>query len=173
MRGFDIPASRDVNCGLRVFERETITNYLDLLPNSYSASMTSTFIMLERGYPIAFQPVELNARVGSSKVRLIDGFRAFGLVLRLVMLFAPLRIFLRLGAPLIVFGALYGAATAFIQGFGVPAAAVTAVILGFLLVLFGLIADQISQMRLMAHDRASYSELTSSTQKASATASQD
>jgi glycosyltransferase involved in cell wall biosynthesis len=166
MRSFNIPATRDVNCGLRVFDRATIESYLPLLPNTYSASMTSTFILLERGYPLVFQPIDLNARIGVSKVRLRDGFRAFWLILRLVMLFAPFRIFARLGLPLIGLGAVYGISIALIQGAGIPTASVIAIISGFLMILFGLLADQISQMRLTAHDTASFTVLVPDNAKA-------
>lgn len=159
MRSFNIPATRDVNCGLRVFDRETIASYLPLLPNTYSASMTSTFILLERGYPLVFHPIELNPRIGVSKVRLRDGFRALWLILRLVMLFAPFRIFARLSLPLLGFGGLYGGLVALTQGAGVPASAVIAILSGFFMILFGLLADQISQMRLSAYDRSSFTVL--------------
>ena len=93
-RSLDFRGGRDINCGLRIFRREIIINYAPLLPNSFSASITSTMILLERGYPIAYHPVELNPRIGRSKVKMGDGFMALMLVLRMIMLFAPLRIFL-------------------------------------------------------------------------------
>ena len=62
-----------MNRGLRVFQREVITKYLPLLPDSFSASITSLIILLERGYPVAFDPIELNKRIGVSKVKISDG----------------------------------------------------------------------------------------------------
>ncbi len=147
-RSMNIYGARDMNCGLRVLRREVIMRYLPLLPNRYSASLTSTMVMIERRYPVVFHQVQLNPRLGSSKVALGDGFAALMLVLRMVMLFAPLRIFFRTGALLVVAGILYGIPVTLIDGGGVPAAAAVLLIVGMMLCMLGLIADQISQLRL-------------------------
>ena len=143
-----ISAGGDINCGLRVFRREAIIPYLTLLPNGYSASLTSTMVLIERGYPIAFHPITLGQRIGTSKVVMSDGFEALVLVLRVITLFAPLRIFLPLGLTLFFFGAGYGAYIALVSGTGVPTLAVLTVLVGLMFCLQGLIADQISYMRL-------------------------
>jgi len=148
----------DINCGFRVFRRAAILPYLPLLPDRFSASMTSTMILAQRGYPIAFEPIELNERIGASKVKLKDGFEALVLVLRVVMLFAPLRIFLPLGTILVVVGGAYGTILAIIQGLGFPTLAVVAVLAGLILILQGLIADQISQMRLTSLEQRNNDE---------------
>jgi len=152
MRTFNVNPGPDVNCGLRAFRREVIVRYLPLMSNAYSASVTSTMIFLERGYPLAFQPVELNPRIGVSKVRIRDGFRTLGLVMRVVMLFAPLRIFLPGGLGFLLLGGFYGVGVALMQGQGVPIGSVVLILTGLLMLMFGLIADQISQMRLSAFD---------------------
>lgn len=138
----------DLNCGLRVFRRRWILRYVSLLPDGFSASLTTTTIMLERRYPIAFHPVTARPRLGQSKVRLVDGFAALALVLRMIMLFAPLRIFLRAGLLLAIAGATYGLAMALTRFQGIPAGAVLVTATGFMLCVLGLIADQLSQMRL-------------------------
>jgi glycosyltransferase involved in cell wall biosynthesis len=138
----------DLNCGLRAFRREAVLPYLPLLPNRYSASMTSTMIVSQRGYPFAFEPITTRPRIGSSKVVIGDGFQALVLVLRMIMLFAPLRIFLPSGLTLMAAGLAYGAIVALTAGLGVPTLAVVMVITGLVLALQGLIADQISYMRL-------------------------
>jgi glycosyltransferase involved in cell wall biosynthesis len=138
----------DMNCGLRVFRREVISQYLPLLPNGFSASMTSTLLMLERGYPTQFHLIDINPRLGSSKVRLSDGFMSLVLVIRIVMLVAPLRIFLRLGLLFLLFGSVYGSVLALLSKQGFPVLAVVMILIGIVLSVLGLIADQISQMRL-------------------------
>ncbi len=154
MRTFNVNPGPDVNCGLRAFRRDVIIRYLPLMSNAYSASVTSTMIFLERGYPLAFQPVELNPRIGVSKVRIRDGFRTLGLVMRVVMLFAPLRIFLPGGFGFLLLGSVYGVGLALVQGQGVPTGSVVLILTGLLMLMFGLIADQISQMRLSAFDES-------------------
>ncbi len=155
-RSFNVNAGKDINCGLRVFRRDIIERYLTILPDGYSASITSTMIMVERGYPVNFHQVHLNPRIGRSKVRIGDGFMALMLVLRMIMLFAPLRIFLRFGLLLLAGGFCYGLALALTFGAGWPAASVLVMLSGLMMSLFGLIADQISQMRLSRYDTSSY-----------------
>jgi glycosyltransferase involved in cell wall biosynthesis len=154
-RSLSSEAGKDINCGLRIFRRDVIERYLPLLPNTFSASITSTIIMLERGYPVAFQRVELNKRVGDSKVKVSDGFVALMIVLRIIMLFAPMRIFLRTGLILFAAGATYSLLYVLL-GRGVPTAGLGIILVSALMVFFGLVADQISQMRLAAYDQPVY-----------------
>lgn len=162
-RSLSSEGGKDINCGLRVYRREVIIKYTPLLPNSFSASITSLIILLERGYPLLFQPIETKQRIGTSKVRVADGFVAMMLVLRVLMLFAPMRIFLRFGLLLVAIGAVYGLTLAMIVGQGIPASAVGLALAGVLTALFGLMADQISQLRLTAYDQPIYRVLNQHT----------
>jgi glycosyltransferase involved in cell wall biosynthesis len=143
-----VSIGKDLNCGLRVFRRSVILRYLPLLPDAFSASMTSTMILVERGYSFAFEPIVTNARIGTSKVRLGDGFFTIALVLRMVMLFAPMRIFLGGGGIMILTGSAYGLFRAYSTGRGLPVAGLLVIMTGILLIMFGLVADQLSALRL-------------------------
>ena len=143
-----IKAGIDLNCGLRVFRSEVILRYLNILPDKYSASMTSTIIIIERKYPFAFFPISINKRIGESKVVLSDGFEALVLVLRTITLFAPMRIFLQLSILLIGTGFIYGIIRALFSGLGFPVLSVIFIVAGLIVGSLGLISDQISQMRL-------------------------
>ncbi|MDB3996378.1 glycosyltransferase family 2 protein [bacterium] len=145
----DVRAGSDLNCGLRVYKRDVICRYLSVLPDGYSASLTSLMIMLEQGYPISFHPVKTEPRIGNSKVRLMDGFSTMALVLRIVMLFAPLRIFFRGGILLFLASIIYSVSIAYSSGLGVPVGGALGVLAGGMLLVVGLIADQISQLRLL------------------------
>jgi hypothetical protein len=147
-RSLKVRQGADLNCGLRIFRREVLVQILPILPDGFSASLTSTLAVAERGYPVAFHDITLRRRVGESKVRLRDGFRTMALVVRLVMLFAPLRIFGRSGVLLTLVGLVYGVAVSLADRRGFPVAAVVAVVVGFMLCMLGLIADQISQLRM-------------------------
>ncbi len=154
-RSLEFRGGPDLNCGLRVFRRDVICRYLFVLPEGFSASLTSLMVMLERRYPVAFHPVSMKPRIGVSKVRLRDGFGTLALVVRTIMLFAPLRIFLRGGLAVTTVGLLYSVLTAFIHRGGLPVAGALATMTGLLLIAVGLIADQIAQMRLIQLSSAS------------------
>lgn len=147
-RGLKIHAGSDLNCGLRVFRRTLIQRYLPLIPDRFSSSLVTTLVMLERQYPMAFEPIATNPRIGHSTVRLKDGFEAILQLLRAVLLFAPMRVFLRLGGWAFALGFLYSLAVALITGRGIPTAGVFIMTTGILAAVLGLIADQISQLRL-------------------------
>lgn len=151
-----IRAGHDLNCGLRVFRTEVIQPHIHLLPNGYSASMTSTIMLVEKKFPFAFHPVSINERIGQSKVALSDGFETLFLVLRLICLFSPMRIFLRLSITLIGTGLAYGLWVAFTHGQGFPVLAATVITAGVLVGVLGLTADQISQIRLAELDKSGH-----------------
>lgn len=147
-RGLKIKAGSDLNCGLRIFRRSVIAPYLGLIPDRFSASLVTTLIMIERRYPISFEPVHTNPRIGNSTVRIKDGFDAILVLIRSVLLFAPMRFFLPIGGWLVGLGALYSLVLAVMLGHGLPVAGMLAIVVGLLVVMLGLIADQVSQLRL-------------------------
>jgi glycosyltransferase involved in cell wall biosynthesis len=147
-RGLKIRAGSDLNCGLRVFRRDIILRYLPMVPDRFSASLMTTLIMLERRYPIEFVPVATNPRIGASSVRLKDGFEAILMLLRAIMIFAPIRVFFPFGLWLAAIGLVYGFAIFFARRAGFPVGAMLMVVVGLLSMMLGLIADQISQMQL-------------------------
>jgi glycosyltransferase involved in cell wall biosynthesis len=147
-RGLRISAGSDLNCGMRVFRREVILRYLSLIPDRFSASLMSTLVMIERGYPIAFEPINTNPRIGRSSVRLRDGSEAILMLVRSVLLFAPMRFFMPMGLGLIGLGSLYSLLMLHLVGIGIPVGGMLVITVGFLAIILGLIADQISQLRL-------------------------
>jgi glycosyltransferase involved in cell wall biosynthesis len=143
-----INAGSDLNCGLRVFQRETVLRYIGLIPDRFSSSLVTTLVMLERRYPIAFEPIMTNPRIGHSTVRMKDGFEAILQLVRAVLLFSPMRFFLPVGAICLGIGVIYSFAIALVAGMGIPVGGLFLMLLGILVFLFGLLADQISQFRL-------------------------
>lgn len=144
----------DLNSGLRVMRREVILRYLHLLPDGFSASTTSTLCVLHRGYEVKFMRITTGKRFGHSTVRQArDGLNSVFLMVRLIVLFNPRRVFLPPALVLVVCGLLYGLNTAMLVGKGFPTLAVLAVMTGLITGMFGLIADQISSLRLELFER--------------------
>ncbi|MCG3128945.1 MAG: Undecaprenyl-phosphate 4-deoxy-4-formamido-L-arabinose transferase [Phycisphaerae bacterium] len=138
----------DLNSGLRCFRREVILRYLHLLPDTFSASTTSTLMMMKRGYRIAYVPIVAQPRVGKSTVKIVsDGVRTLQLIVRIVVLFEAFKVFSALGAALFVPGLIYGLIVALINGQGFPTLAGTAVISGILTFFMGIVADQVAELR--------------------------
>jgi glycosyltransferase involved in cell wall biosynthesis len=137
----------DLNSGLRVFRKDIISRYLHLCADRFSFSTTSTLILLNRGYSLAYVPIEVKSRQGKSTVSLMTGYETFLLILRLVCLFDPLRVFIPASVFLVLSGVLLGIYPYFILKRGLTTGAVLVMLAGILIFFFGLLADQISALR--------------------------
>lgn len=139
---------KDFNCGLRVFRKDAFLRFFLLLPTGYSASTTSTFLVIKSKVPFAFEQIELRSRVGQSKVKMFDGFRTLVTVLRIASLLQPLRIFGSLAAILAVSGFCYSALIMLYNGQGLPVLGALLLIASLLVITVAIIADQIGMLRL-------------------------
>jgi glycosyltransferase involved in cell wall biosynthesis len=135
----------DYNSGFRGFQKDLIMSMLHIMPNGFSFSTTSTLGFMKEGYNIATFPIFVEERVGrKSSVKFFkDGPKTLMLLLRIIMLFNPLKIFLPAsviaGTAGIAFG-IYG----FLQFNRFSNGAIILITLGMILFFIGLIADQIS-----------------------------
>ena len=88
------PADPGPHLRLPGARREHLLEFLHLLPNGFSTPTTTTLAFVRAGYNVAFEPIEARQRVGKSKIRLArDGFRFFLILLKVITIFSPLRIF--------------------------------------------------------------------------------
>ena len=135
----------DYNSGFRGFDRQLIHDMLHLMPNGFSFSTTSTLAFLKEGYSIGTFPIEVKERQGrKSNVKFMkDGTKTMMLILRIIMLFNPLKIFLPASILTFVAGVGFG-----IYGYVITErfsnGAIVLTILGMFLFFIGLVADQIS-----------------------------
>src|SRR5581483_10165500 len=85
----------DLNCGFRALPTETALHFLNLLPNGFSFTTTLTLAMFKDGYNVAYLPITVRPRTtGKSSVRVADGFNTLLLIIRIIALFDPLKVFL-------------------------------------------------------------------------------
>ncbi|MEE8126610.1 MAG: glycosyltransferase family 2 protein [Nitrospirales bacterium] len=91
----------DLNSGLRAFRRNVITQYYSLLSNRFSFTTTSTLAFLGDDYRVVYHPINYYKRTGQSKIRPKHFMEFMILVLRMAMLFQPLKVFIPLAC---VFG---------------------------------------------------------------------
>lgn len=89
----------DINSGMRVFRKDIATNFLNILPDGFSFTITITLSMLTTYRRVLFVPISYRQRVGKSKIRPIrDTLRFIQIILRTGTYFAPLRAF----SPLLI-----------------------------------------------------------------------
>lgn len=138
----------DFNSGLRVFRTQCLIRYLHLLPNGFSASTTTTLLMMERGYREANIKIQTRKRVGTSQVNQFkDGIRTLTLILRIFLLFRALLFFSTIGILMTLVGIIYSACIIFINKMGIPIGGLFLMMTGILTIFMGLIADQLSLIR--------------------------
>jgi glycosyltransferase involved in cell wall biosynthesis len=139
----------DLNCGLRAIKRDLILGMLDILPDGFSFSTTSIIAFYKLGYNVAYVPIMTKSRVGKSTVKQVKhGSQVILLILRLIALFSPLRIFLNVASALFLVGLIYQTEEIIRRGWHMVNGALLLIIAALLVFLFGLIADQISGLRL-------------------------
>lgn len=140
---------KDINCGLRAVRRSVIQRYLGLLPDGFSFSTTSTVVFAKFGRRLVFFPVAVRRRIGQSSVRLLrDGYNTLLLIIRLIALFDPLRVFLPPAFALVALGVVYGLYTAWRVHAGLSVGALSLLLTGLMVFLLGVICDQIAALRL-------------------------
>ena len=91
----------DLNSGFRVMRKGVVKRFTHILPDSFSFTTTITLAMLSDGYKVKYVPIDYFHRAGNSKIHPIkDTIRFTQLVIRTVMYFNPLRIFIPLSLAL-------------------------------------------------------------------------
>jgi glycosyltransferase involved in cell wall biosynthesis len=144
LTGREIP---DLTSGFRGARRASLREFLHLLPNGFSTPTTTTLAFIKAGYNVAFEPVEARQRIGQSNIRFArDGVKFFVIILKIVTLFSPLRVFLPISLVAFTVGAAYAAWTIATQSH-VTNSSVLLIMLAVIVFLVGLVSEQIAAMR--------------------------
>jgi glycosyltransferase involved in cell wall biosynthesis len=137
----------DLTSGFRAARRSCLIEFLHLLPNGFSTPTTTTLAFLKAGYSVRFEPVDAGRREGASKIRLgKDGVAFLLILLKVITIFSPLRIFLPISAAAFFLGAAYAFWTVITQSH-VTNSSVLLILLSVVIFLVGLVSEQISSLR--------------------------
>src|SRR5262245_44290199 len=137
----------DLTSGFRAARRDCLLEFLHLLPNGFSTPTTTTIAFLRAGYNVAFEPIDARQRVGESKIRLSrDGPKFLLIMMRVMTIFSPLRIFLPISVVSFLAGAAYAVYTIIEQG-KIPNGAVLLIMFAVIVFLVGLVSDQVAALR--------------------------
>ena len=137
----------DLTSGFRAARRQCLLEFLHLLPNGFSTPTTTTLAFIKAGYNVRFEPIEASARVGQSKIRLgRDGFKFFLILLKVVTIFSPLRIFVPISLVSFAVGAAYAVWTIFTQSH-ITNSSVLLIMFAAVVFLVGLVSEQIAALR--------------------------
>lgn len=157
----------DLNSGLRAFRRECAKQYYSLLSNRFSFTTTLTLSLLADEYRVVYHPIDYQRRIGRSKIVPRHFLDFMILVLRIAVLFQPMRVFLPLALTCAVLGGLKVAFDLVllaprVSAFGwssllnqsiLSTSAILLVLVGLQLLLIGMVADGVLR-RIAQHSRS-------------------
>ncbi len=84
----------DLTSGFRAVNRKKFLSFLYLLPNGFSYPTTSTMAFFRAGYSVAYVPITVERRLGSSHINhLRDGVRFFLIIFKIGTLYSPLKVY--------------------------------------------------------------------------------
>jgi glycosyltransferase involved in cell wall biosynthesis len=137
----------DLTSGFRAARRDCLLEFLHLIPNGFSTPTTTTLAFLKAGYSVQFVPIDAAARTGVSKIRLgSDGAKFVLILLKLITIFSPLRIFVPVSLATFGLGAAYAVWTIATQSH-VTNSSVLLILLSVIMFLIGLVSEQIASLR--------------------------
>lgn len=150
---------KDLTSGLRAMRRTAMLEFLHLLPNGFSWAMTSALAFAKAGYTLRFEPIVMKRRQGGqSTQKLFQNGVKFGLIiLRMVSLFAPLRVYFPIALAMFVMSAFLFLLNILVlqpgRGLYIPNSALGLFIGSIIVFLYGLQAEQIASLRFKGPDR--------------------
>ncbi|MDM0035956.1 glycosyltransferase family 2 protein [Variovorax sp. J22P271] len=101
---------KDLTSGFRVVRRKKFEEFLHLLPNGFSYPTTSTMAFFRAGYPVAYEPIEVQQRIKgtSSHVKIWrDGLRFLLIIFKIGTLFSPVKLFAPIAGGFFCTGVAY------------------------------------------------------------------
>ncbi len=144
LTGREIP---DLTSGMRAGRLACFMEFIHLMPNGFSTPTTTTLAFIKAGYNVRFEPISVESRVGTSKIKLArDGSKFILIVIRVMTIFSPLRVFLPVAGASFLIGAAYAAWTIATQQH-VTNSSVLLIVLAVLLFAVGLVSEQIATLR--------------------------
>ena len=149
---------RDLTSGFRAMRRDVIMEFVHLLPNRYSYPTTSTLALLKAGYGVGFVTIEGQRRQGgqSGQKLLKNGVRFGLIILRIISLFAPLRVYFPVAVAMFALGMLSWLLNIFLldptRGLYLPNSALLLFVGSIIIFMFGLLAEQIAALRFQRRD---------------------
>jgi hypothetical protein len=137
----------DINSGFRLFRKSSFLRFLNYCPSGFSLTTTITLALLCNNHPVKYVPVDYYKRKGASKIRpLRDTYNFFLLVIRTIMYFDPLRVFVPIALLLLLSGSLFTAVEVY-RFKNITTAAAIFLFAGLQTLVLGLLADLIVKGR--------------------------
>lgn len=138
----------DLNSGFKLYRTELARRYITVCPDSMAFSDVLTLVFLNERNLVLEHPVHVSPRkVGRSTINTFTAFETVMQVLNIALMFNPLRVFLPISVLCILAGLGWGIPI-ILLGRGVSVGAMLAIVTGLLFFVLGLLASQLSAIRM-------------------------
>jgi glycosyltransferase involved in cell wall biosynthesis len=94
----------DLNSGFRLMRKALLQAYLKLLPSGFSFTTTLTLAAVCNDHAVEYVPIDYYRRLGKSKIRPFHAYAFMLLILRTIVFFNPLKVFIPLGTLMALAG---------------------------------------------------------------------
>jgi glycosyltransferase involved in cell wall biosynthesis len=136
----------DLNSGFRAFRTDIARQYLNQLPVGFSCVTTITMTFLANGYSVKYVPIEYAKRAGESKFHWYKDTRRYATqVVRMILSYNPLRIFMPVGLTLFAIGFVKLLVDVIGKDFRVPVNTLLILFAAFQVIAIGLLADLVTR----------------------------
>jgi len=138
----------DLNSGFKFYRTEFAKRYMTVCPDSMAFSDVITLVFLSEHNLVLEHPIQvLPRKTGQSMISTFTAFETMIQVLNIALMFNPLKLFLPISALCILAGFVWGIPIVLL-GRGVSVGAMLAIVSGLLFFVLGLIASQLSAIRM-------------------------
>ena len=138
----------DLNSGFKFYRTELVKRYMTVCPDSMAFSDVITLVFLSERNLVLEYPIQVLPRqAGQSMINTFTAFETVIQVLNIALMFNPLKLFLPISALCILTGFGWGIPFVLL-GRGVSVGAMLAIVSGLLFFVLGLIASQLSAIRM-------------------------
>ena len=138
----------DLNSGFKFYRTDLAKRYMTVCPDSMAFSDVITLVFLSEHNLVLEYPIQVSPRkTGQSMINTFTAFETVIQVLNIALMFNPLKLFLPISALCILAGFGWGIPFVLL-GRGVSVGAMLAIVSGLLFFVLGLIASQLSAIRM-------------------------
>lgn len=138
----------DLNSGFKFYRTDLAKRYMTVCPDSMAFSDVMTLVFLSEHNLVIEYPILVSPRqAGQSMINTFTAFETVIQVLNIALMFNPLKLFLPISALCMLAGFGWGIPFVLL-GRGVSVGAMLAIVTGLLFFVLGLIASQLSAIRM-------------------------
>lgn len=137
----------DINSGMKLYNTRLAKKYISICPNTMAYSDVILLAFVYNRHLVLEHPVTVRDRMsGVSTINTMTAVDTIKEIVNIVVLFNPMRIFFPFGM-ICIFISLLWEIPVFLRGNGLSVGALFGLIMGIMVLFFGLLAEQITAVR--------------------------